>query len=76
MAFNPKDSHIRSIMERLEKDKATFTDYNTAKQLSRFGDIRDMRKRDEIYIGMDRRKKVSVIFVTKSIKRKGKGFLL
>lgn len=76
MAFNPKDDHIRSIMERLEKDKATFTDYNSAKQLSRCKDIRDMRKRDELYIGMDRRKKVSVIFITKPIKRKGKGFLL
>jgi hypothetical protein len=76
MAFNPKDNHIRSIMERLEKDNATFTDYNSAKQLSRFSDIRDMRRRDEIYIGMDRRKKVSVIFVTKPIKRKGKGFVL
>jgi hypothetical protein len=76
MVFNPKDNHIKSILERLEKDKATFTDFKSAKQFSRYKNIRDMRKRDEIYIGMDRKKKVSVIFVTRPIKRKGKGFLL
>lgn len=76
MAFNPKDSHIRSIMERLEKDNATVINCNDSKQLLNYKQIREMRDKNEMFVGLDRRKNRSVIMITKPIKRKGKGFIL
>ena len=76
MVFIPKDDHIKSIFERLEKDKIALTDFDSAKQLSRYKQIRAMRQRDEILIGMDRKKKISIIYSKRQIRRKGKGFLL
>ena len=76
MIFNPKDKHMENLLERLEKDRAAVINFDSAKQISRYKQIRDMRKRDEIFIGMDRRKKKSIIFTTRAIKRKGNGFIL
>jgi len=76
MVFNPKDEQIRNILERLAKDKATCIKYNDAKQLSRYKQIRDMRSEDKIFIGMDRKKKVSIVFTKQPIKKKGNGFIL
>jgi hypothetical protein len=76
MAFNPKDSHIRSIMERLEKDNATVISCKDSKQLLNYKQIRKMREKNEMFVGLDRRKNRSVIIVTKLIKKKGNGFIL
>jgi hypothetical protein len=76
MVFFPKDQNIRNILERLEKNNATCTDYNTAKQLSRFKQIRELRRKDTLFIGNDHKKNKSIIMSTKPIRRKGNGFLL
>jgi hypothetical protein len=76
MAFNPKDNHIRSIMERLEKDNSAVINCNDSKQLLNYKQIREMRDKNEMFVGLDRRKNKSVIMITKPIKRKGKGFIL
>ena len=74
--FFPKDDNLKNMLMRLEKDKAICTSHDNAKRFSKYRPIRDMRHRDELFIGMDRRKKVSVIVAIKPIKRKGNGFLL
>ena len=76
MAFLPKDEKMQSLLARLEKDKVACTDFNSAKQFSRYKQIRAMRQRDELFIGNDRRKKITIIYSKKPIKHKGKGFLL
>lgn len=72
----PKDKDIVNLLSRLEKDRAAIINFNVAKQFSRYKQIRVARAKDHIYIGMDRRKGKSVIFMKKPIHRKGKGFLL
>ena len=76
MVFNPKDPNIYHILERLEKDKATTINCHDAKQLLNYQQIRNMRKKDELFVGLDRRKNKSIIMITKPIKKKGRGFLL
>ena len=76
MAFLPKDERMQSILARLEKDKIACTDFASAKQFSRYKQIRIMRQRDELLIGNDRKKKITLIYSKKPIRRKGKGFLL
>lgn len=74
--FFPKDKNIRSLLERLERDGATETSHELAKQLSKYKQIREVRFREEMYIGMDRKMGKSVIFAKKPIKKKGNGFIL
>lgn len=76
MVFFPKDARIKSVMDRLVLDGACETDFEIAKQLSRYKQIRVIRAREELYIGMDRRTGKSVLFAKKPIKKKGNGFLL
>jgi len=76
MVWIPTDPRIKNLLDRLERDRATETDYDIAKQLSRYKQIRNMRNNEQLYIGMDRKMNKSVIFAKKPIKRKGKGFLL
>ena len=76
MVFIPKDEKIKNILERLTRGNGTYTDFNTAKQLSRYKQIRRLRERDMLFIGMDRKKNKSVIVAIKPLKKKGKGFLL
>jgi hypothetical protein len=76
MVFIPKDSQIKSVLDRLSKENGTYTSFDNAKKLSRYRQIRDMRALDQIFIGMDRKKKLSVIYVKKHIKKKGNGYIL
>jgi hypothetical protein len=76
MVYITKDPHLHSVLERLSKENTTIVDFNTAKQISRIKQIRVARKNDNIYIGMDRKKRVSIIYTKKPFKQKGKGFLL
>jgi hypothetical protein len=76
MTFFPKDQKIKSVLDRLVQDRACETDFNTAKQLSRYKQIRAIRNKDELYIGMDRKMGKSVLFAKKPIKKKGNGFIL
>jgi hypothetical protein len=74
--FFPKDTRIKSVMDRLTIDRACETDYEIAKQLSKYKEIREYRRQENIFIGMDRKMGKSVIFAKKPIKKKGEGFLL
>ena len=74
MTFFPKDKKIQSILDRLSVEKGTYTDFNTAKQLSRYTYIRNIRKKELMYIGMDRAKGVSVIHVIRLFKKKKNGY--
>jgi hypothetical protein len=76
MVFIPRNPKVYNALDRLTINNGTWTDFNTAKELSRYKQIRNIRAKDLIYIGMDRRKNKSVIVVTKTLKKKGKGFLL
>ena len=76
MVFVPKDDKIKNLLDRLTKEQGAYTTFDNAKQLSRYKQIRDMRAEDKIFIGMDRKKGVSVIFVKNPIKKKGNGFVL
>lgn len=74
--FLPKDEKIRSIMERLEKDKIAITNFDTAKQFSRYKQVRQARALKQMNIAMDRKMNESVIYSKKPIKKNGNGFLL
>jgi len=76
MTFFPKDQKIKSVLDRLVQDRACETDFNTAKQRSRYKQIRAIRAKDELYIGMDRKMGKSDLFSKKPIKQKGNGFIL
>jgi hypothetical protein len=76
MVFLPKDDKMKNLMERLYRDHAAETSYEMAKQLSRYKQIREMRRQEHLYIGMDRKMGKSVIYAKKPIQRKGKGFIL
>lgn len=76
MVFYPKDPRIKSVMDRLTIERACETDYQIAKQLSKYKEIREIRRKEEMFIGMDRKMGKSVIFAKKPIKKKGNGFLL
>lgn len=72
----PKDERITKLLERLVKDRATETSYELAKQLSRYKEIRNIRSKEKLYIGMDRKMGKSIIYFKKPIKKKGNGFIL
>ncbi len=74
--FHPKDPRIRSVFDRLVVDRACETDFEIAKQISRFKQVRETRERQDLYIGMDRRIGKSVLFAKKPIRKKGNGFIL
>ena len=74
--FFPKDPKVRSLMERLEKDHVAVTNFDTAKQFSRYKQVRQVRALRQMNIAMDRKMNESVIYSKKPIKRKGNGFLL
>jgi hypothetical protein len=76
MAFYPKDPRIKSVMDRITLERACETDYEIAKQLSKYKEIREIRRKEELYIGMDRKMGKSIIWAKKPIKKKGNGFLL
>jgi hypothetical protein len=76
MVFFPKDPKIRSLLERLEKDGVAVTNFNTAKQFSRYKQVRQTRALKQMNIGMDRRMNESIIYSKKPIRKKGNGFLL
>lgn len=76
MVFYPKDARVKSVMDRLFLERACETDYQIAKQLSKYKEIRESRRQENIFIGMDRKMKKSVIFAKKPIRKKGDGFLL
>jgi hypothetical protein len=77
MAFYPKDPRIKSVFDRLTLERACETDYEIAKQLSKYKEIRESRRQENIFIGMDRKMGKSVIFAKKPIKKKGNnGFIL
>lgn len=63
----PKDDEIMKLLSRLEKDRAAIINFNMAKQFSRYKQIRIARAKDNIYIGMDRRKGKSIIFMKKPL---------
>ena len=72
----PKDKKIFNLLTRVQQNQATVTEYQIAQQLSRYKQIRKLREKDQMYIGMDRRKGKSIIYFKKPLKRKGNGFLL
>ena len=74
--FIPKDDHIKNLLDRLVHDNGMCTSFDNAKKLSKYKEIRAMRAEDRIFIGMDRKKKVSVIYTPKPIKKKGNGYIL
>lgn len=76
MKFYPKDEDIFNLLKRLEKDRATETSYEIAKKFARYKRIREIRNKQELFIGMDRKMGKSVIFAKKPIKKKGNGFIL
>jgi len=76
MAFYPKDPRVKSVMDRLLLERACETDYEIAKQLSKYKEIRESRRQENMFIGMDRKMGKSVIFAKKPIKKKGNGFIL
>jgi len=76
MVFCPRDPKMRSVLERLERERIAITSNEAAKQLARYKQIREMRELKQISIGNDRRNNESIIYVKKPIRRKGNGFLL
>lgn len=81
MVYITKDKHLNNVFHQLSKNNCskgatTIVNFNTAKQISRIKQIRLLRKNNELYIGMDRKKQVSIIYTKKPFKQKGKGFLL
>lgn len=74
--FFPKEPRIRSVMDRLVIERACETDYEIAKQLSKYKEIRASRFKKDMYIGQDVKMGKSIIFAKKPIKKKGNGFLL
>lgn len=74
--FIPKSENIYKILNELSTKNGTKTSHDNAKQLSRYRQIRELRRNNQMFIGMDRKKRLSVIVVEKPFKKKGKGFLL
>jgi len=75
VSFYPKSQEIEKILERLTKNVATYTNHTVARDLCRFKEIRYLREKDQLYVGLDRRKDVSIIFVKKPLTKKGNGFV-
>jgi len=74
VSFYPKDKEIEKILDRLTKNNATYTNHTTTRDLCRFKQIRYLREKDKLFVGLDRRKGVSIIYVKKLLIKKGNGF--
>jgi len=75
MVFYPKDPRIYNILERLTRENGACTDGNIARKMGKCPQIKAIREKNMMYIGMDRRKNKSLIVVVKQVRKKGKGFI-
>lgn len=74
--FPPKDEKIKNLIDRLTINHATITSSNLANQLSKYKEIRYLRKNDMIFIGKDHRKDKSIIFINGKLPvKKGNKYL-
>lgn len=72
----PKSKEIENIFDRLVKNGATELKPRLALDISRCKKIRYLREKNNIFIGLDRIKHKSIIYLPPSIKvlKKGKKF--
>jgi len=64
------DKELDKIFKRVMKDNAASIDTNIARNLSKNKKIRYLREKNRMYIGLDRNKKKSVVFIPPQYKPK------
>jgi len=76
MYFFPKDDNIRKVLERLARDSYSIIDSKLAQDFGRNGVIRDLRRRDNIFISHDKKKHRTVIALPYNVRvrKKKNGF--
>lgn len=72
MFIKPKSKEIEKIFDRLVKHTATSVSTRTAIDLARNKKIRYLRSIDNIFIGNDRIKNKSIIYIPPNVKLKKK----
>ena len=68
MYLTPKSKEVERIFDRLMKFPVVKVDPRIAMDISRYKKIRFLRSNDNIFIGEDRAKHKSIIFIPPSVK--------
>jgi len=75
MYWMPKDKKLCNILDRMTKNPGITLDKQTARNFGKHRQIRHLRHKDKIYIGMDRGKNRSILLLNGvSVKKQGKKY--
>jgi len=73
-SFYPKNKKIESLFDRLAKNRVAEIDSRTAREVSKFKEMRYLREKKLLRIGKDHRNNLSIIWIKTPLKKKGNGF--